>query len=64
MVREKLELKIIIELRTEELEELEIEELEKAELKKLHIYTFKQKKYNYQVRKYQCTWNPSKKRLE
>ena len=30
----------------------------------LHICTFKQKKYNHQVRKYQCTWDPSKKRLE
>ena len=30
------------------------------------IYTFthlKQKKYNHQVRKYQCTWDPSKKAL-
>ena len=26
------------------------------------IYTFTHyKKYNHQVRKYQCTWNPSKK---
>ena len=29
----------------------------------LHIYTFKTKKYNQQVRKYQCTWDPSKKGL-
>ena len=29
----------------------------------LHIYTFKTKKYNYQVRKYQCNWDPSKKGL-
>ena len=26
----------------------------------IHIYTFKQKKYNHQVHKYQCTWDPSK----
>ena len=30
----------------------------------LHIYTIKTKKYNHQVHKYQCTWDPSKKRLE
>ena len=29
----------------------------------LHIYTFKTTKYNHQVRKYQCTWDPSKKGL-
>ena len=29
----------------------------------LHIYTLKTKKYNHQVHKYQCTWDPSKKGL-
>ena len=28
-----------------------------------HIYTFKTKRYNHQVGKYQCTWDPSKKGL-
>ena len=35
MVREKLELEIIIELKTEELEEQKIEKLEKPELYRL-----------------------------
>ena len=30
----------------------------------LHIYTIKTKKYNHQVRKYRCAWDPSKKRVE
>ena len=30
----------------------------------LHIYSFKTKKYNHQVRKYQCTSDPCQKRLD
>ena len=30
----------------------------------LHIYTFKAKKYNHQIREYECTWNPREKGLE